>query len=48
MGGQGRILRLYAFLMLLLPLQPNSQQTENEIRAALWDAVKRARRCETQ
>ena len=39
---------LYAFLTLLLPLQPNSQQTECEIRATLWDAVKRARRCETQ
>ena len=26
---------LYAFLTLLLPLQPNSQQTESEIRAAL-------------
>ena len=39
---------LYAILTLLLPLQPNSQQTEYEIRATLWDAVKRARRCETQ
>ena len=29
------ILRLYAFLTLLLPPQPNSQQTESEIRAAL-------------
>jgi len=34
-GGAGGILRLYAFLTLLLPLQPNSQQTESEIRAAL-------------
>ena len=36
--GTGGILRLYAFLTLLLPLQPNSQQTESEIRAALWNA----------
>ena len=34
-GGAGGILRLYAFLTLSLPLQPNSQQTESEIRAAL-------------
>ena len=47
-GGAGGILRLYAFLTLSLPLQPNSQQTESEIRAALENAVKRARRCETQ
>ena len=34
-GGAGGILRLYASLTLSLPLQPNSQQTESEIRAAL-------------
>ena len=49
-GGAGGILRLYAFLTLLLPLQPNSQQRKwntrsavecSETRTALWNAVKR-------